>query len=93
MSEKMTEYLTRFKIADYPSDILDTLTGEKYTMSSYAPHMERICDLLNKQSEDCFKLQKENKSLYDENIQLRKKLLDFLHLKDAVKYLDEKGVW
>lgn len=47
----------RFKIADYPSDIEDTLTGKKYAMSSYGTHMEIICDLLN--------------SLNDENEQLK----------------------
>jgi hypothetical protein len=41
MSEK------RFKIADYPTDIEDTVTGEKYPCSSYGTHMEIICDLLN----------------------------------------------
>ena len=41
----MTE--KRFKIADYPTDIEDTVTGEKYPCSSYGTHMEIICDLLN----------------------------------------------
>lgn len=39
------------------------------------------------------RLQKENKILYDENIQLRHKLLHFIQLKDDVKYLEEKGVF
>lgn len=37
----------RFKIADYPSDIIDTLTDKKYPISSYEEHMNSICDLLN----------------------------------------------
>ena len=54
----MTE--KRFEIADYPTDIIDTITGKKYRMSSYYPHMEIICDLLNE--------------LHEENQQLKNKL-------------------
>ena len=52
MSEK------RFKIADYPSDIEDTVTGKKYAMSSYNTHMEIICDLLNELDSENNKLKK-----------------------------------
>lgn len=43
--------MKRFKIADYPTDIEDTQTGEKYPCSSYGTHMKIICDLLNEQHE------------------------------------------
>ena len=46
----MTE--KRFEIADYPTDIIDNVTGKKYRMSSYYPHMEIICDLLNELHEE-----------------------------------------
>ena len=42
----------RFIIANYPSDIEDTLTGKKYAMSSYYTHMEIICDLLNELNDE-----------------------------------------
>ena len=38
----------RFTIADYPTDIIDNKTGEKYPCSSYFTHIEGLCDLLNK---------------------------------------------
>ena len=64
----------RFKIADYPSDIEDTVTGKKYAMSSYNTHMEIICDLLNE--------------LHEENMILRAKNTQFvIILKDVVNDL------
>ena len=51
------------------------------------------CNLMNELNDMNQRLQKENKILYDENIQLRNKLLHFIQLKDDVKYLEEKGVF
>jgi regulator of replication initiation timing len=53
----------RFKIADYPTDIEDTVTGEKYPCSSYGTHMEIICDLLNELNDENQKLKLENDGL------------------------------
>lgn len=71
----------RFKIADYPSDIEDTLTGKKYAMSSYGTHMEIICDLLNELDEkwiDEFSLretlQQDLQRVEEENKQLKKQI-------------------
>lgn len=57
---------------------------------------DNICDVLDKLNElyeENQSLNKTNKVLYDENIQLREKLLHFMNLKDDVKYLEEKGVF
>ena len=64
----MTE--KRFEIADYPTDIIDTVTGKEYRMSSYYPHMEIICDLLNELHED----NRQYKILTDELKKQNKKL-------------------
>ena len=65
---------------------------------SIEPHFEYYTlkgatDKLNELAEENQRLQKENKILYDENIQLRNKLLHFVQLKEDVKYLEEKGVF
>lgn len=60
-----------------------------------------VRDMLNAQNEEIIllknkeipKLQKENKILYDENIQLRLKFVHFYQLKNDIKYLEEKGVF
>ena len=49
----------RFTIADYPDDIVDNQTGEKYRCSSYATHIEIIRDLLNELSEENEQLKSE----------------------------------
>ena len=67
----MTE--KRFKIADYPTDIIDTVTGKEYRMSSYYPHMEIICDLLNE--------------LHEENHQLQNRIKELELLNDGLNYV------
>ena len=66
----MTE--KRFEIADYPTDIIDTVTGKEYRMSSYYPHMEIICDLLNE--------------LHEENQQLQNRIKELELLNDGLNY-------
>lgn len=53
----------RFKIADYPTDILDNKTDEKYRCSSYSTHMEIICDLLNELNDENEQLKKREETL------------------------------
>lgn len=55
--------------------------------------IRKVLDRLNELYEENQSLNKTNKVLYDENIQLREKLLHFMNLKDDVKYLEEKGVF
>ena len=62
----------RFEIADYPTDIIDTVTGKEYEMSSYYPHMEIICDLLNE--------------LHEENHQLRNRIKELELLNNGLNY-------
>ena len=54
---------------------------------------QQVIDELNQLNDGNKKLKIENKKLYDENIQLRQKLLHFYQLKDDVEYLKEKGVF
>ena len=68
----MTE--KRFEIADYPTDIIDTVTGKEYRMSSYYPHMEIICDLLNE--------------LHEENQQLKKREHEIKNIIDNLEKKD-----
>lgn len=75
-------------------EVVDTSTG--MTFDSFT----ELLTILNGQSRHLTELskaneqlQKENKILYDENIQLRTKLLHFHQLKDDVEYLKEKGVF
>ena len=68
----MTE--KRFEIADYPTDIIDTVTGKKYRMSSYYPHIEIICDLLNE--------------LHEENQQLKKREHEIKNIIDNLEKKD-----
>ena len=81
----MTE--KRFKIADYPTDIEDTQTGEKYPCSSYGTHMEIICDLLNElnneneQLKDALNQRTEQcDKYYEENEQLKRQLQSIIKL-------------
>ena len=55
----------RFTIADYPTDIIDNQNGKEYACSSYGAHMEILCDLLNKLSEENEQLKKEKQELID----------------------------
>ena len=55
----------RFEIADYPTDIIDTVTGKEYEMSSYYTHMEIICDLLNELHEENQQLKQLTKPIQD----------------------------
>lgn len=57
----------RFKITDYPTDIEDTQTGEKYPCSSYGTHMETICDLLNDLNEENEQLKTTISRLIEQN--------------------------
>ena len=68
-------------------------SGEPFSIVDVYNQADKICDKLNKLHEKNQRLQKENKILYDENIQLRNKLLHFIQLKNDVKYLEEKGVF
>ena len=65
MTSKRDDLMTekRFKIAEYPTDIEDTVTGEKYPCSSYGTHMEIICDLLNELNDENQRLKLENDGL------------------------------
>ena len=67
--------------------------GQPLLVSECIEDVQMIKELLNELNEKNQRLQKENKILYDENIQLRNKLLHFIQLKDDVKYLEEKGVF
>ena len=51
------------------------------------------CDLLNELSEENGQLKKVNNLLYNENIQLRRILVNYKDLIYDVKYLEEKGVF
>lgn len=82
----MTE---RFRIADYPTDIEDTLTGKKYAVSSYEPHMVIICELLNKFYEENKRLREENEILEGENIDLNEELMQLDSFK---RLLESKGI-
>ena len=82
----MTE---RFRIADYPTDIEDTLTGKKYPVSSYEPHMVIICELLNKFYEENKRLREENEILEGENIDLNEELMQLDSFK---RLLESKGI-
>ena len=57
----------RFKIADYPTDIIDVATDKKYPVSSYATHMEIICDLLNDFNDENERLKRHYNSLSHNN--------------------------
>ena len=52
-----------------------------------------LCDLLNELSEENGQLKKVNNLLYNENIQLRRILVNYKDLIYDVKYLEEKGVF
>ena len=52
-----------------------------------------VVDLLNELSEENGQLKKANNILYNENIQLRRILVNYKDLINDVKYLEEKGVF
>lgn len=54
---------------------------------------EEVVDLLNELSEENGQLKKVNNLLYNENIQLRRILVNYKDLIYDVKYLEEKGVF
>ena len=54
---------------------------------------EEVVDLLNDLSEENGQLKKENNLLYNENIQLRRILVNYKDLINDVKYLEEKRVF
>lgn len=89
----------RFEITEYGSDYhIEIIDNEKELDESVDNPSQKLglvecADLLNELSEENQSLNKINKVLYDENIQLREKLLHFRNLKDDVKYLEEKGVF
>ena len=97
----------RFTIEEHPNDIRDNMTGELYEMNSYYPNIERICDLLNKESERAdhnaelctdeglLKLQWEL-SIYKRFSEETLKVLGKYHIKDLEKLdkcLFEQRVW
>ena len=53
----------RFTVMDYPDGIIDNLYGKEYQVSSYAPHIEEICKLLNKQHEENVELREAMKRM------------------------------
>lgn len=69
--------------------IINTLTGEEY----YAPCEWGLLELLNELSEENGQLKKVNNLLYNENIQLRRILVNYKDLIYDVKYLEEKRVF
>ena len=52
-----------------------------------------VVDLLNELSEENGQLKKANNILYNENIQLRRILVNYKDLINDLKYLEEKGVF
>ena len=51
----------QFIIPDYPDCIKDTVNNKEYPMSSYYPHIEGICELLNKLNDEKKQLQEKLK--------------------------------
>lgn len=83
----------RFKKMDTiidPFPILDTVEELGYNCTDT---LDLLVDLLNELSEENGQLKKVNNLLYNENIQLRRILVNYKDLIYDVKYLEEKRVF
>ena len=73
--------------------IWDTYSDREVQELNYLSQSDDMCDLLNELSEENGQLKKVNNLLYNENIQLRRILVNYKDLIYDVKYLEEKGVF